>query len=85
MAASTKAKRSAAAKKAARTRKKNKTKRSAAAKTAARTRRRKKKKVRNSSYTPVEVHQVIHILVIWFHGFLQNGFKTSLKQKCIFS
>ena len=39
-----KAKRSAAAKKAARTRKKNKTKRSAAAKKAARTRRRKKKK-----------------------------------------
>ena len=39
-----KAKRSTAAKKAARTRKKNKTKRSAAAKKAARTRRRKKKK-----------------------------------------
>ena len=44
MAASTKAKRSAAAKKAARTRKKNKTKRSVAAKKAAHTRKRRKKK-----------------------------------------
>ena len=43
------------------------------------------KRVRNSFYTQAEDRLAIHILVIWSHGFLQNGFKTSLEQKCIFS
>ena len=42
-------------------------------------------KGRNSFYTQAGDRLVIHILVIWSHGFLQNGFKTSLEQKCIFS
>ena len=42
-------------------------------------------RVRNSFYTQAEDRLAIHILVIWSHGFLQNGFKTSLEQKCIFS
>jgi len=40
-------------------------------------------KVTNSSYTLEEVLRGILILDIWYHGFLQNGYKKNLMLTCI--